>query len=95
MLSLQDYISLAPDTEKKRVLADQWSEATTHNSIHCTCGLQRALPLAFRCLYCGQFYCARCAEVHFGQTIQEWIEAKRIAKRKEIEARRQSSTADH
>jgi hypothetical protein len=84
--SLEEYVMRA-DSEKAAVLRDQWSEAVECGSIHCTCGLQRALPLAYRCLYCGQYFCGPCAEKHFGQTLQEWIEAKRIEKRRELEQR--------
>jgi len=84
MLSLEDYVFLADNEDKRKVLRDQWSEATERGSVHCTCGLQRALPLAFRCLYCGQWFCGRCAEQHFGQTIHEWIEARRNSQNAEV-----------
>ena len=84
--SLEEY-AMRADSEKASVLRDQWSEAVECGSIHCTCGLQRALPLAYRCLYCGQYFCGPCAEKHFGQTLQEWIVARRIEKRRELEQR--------
>lgn len=31
----------------------------------------RTIALAFRCLYCGVFFCATCAEIHFGMTQQQ------------------------
>lgn len=85
-LSLDEYVARA-DKEKGRVLRDQWHEAVSLGSIHCTCGLQRALPLAYRCLYCGEYFCGQCAEKHFGQTVQEWILAKRSEKRRELAQR--------
>ena len=88
---LQSYVARAEGSEKKRVIADQWSEATAQNSITCTCGLQRALPLAFRCLYCGQYYCHRCAEIHFGQTLAEWVGKKRIERRECLSAQNTKS----
>lgn len=38
----------------------------------CHCGLKIYLPLAFKCLYCGEYYCQPCAEEHFGETREEW-----------------------
>lgn len=87
MPALVDYLSRASELEKKRLLQKQWAEANESATIHCACGQKRALVVAFRCLYCGLWFCARCAEKHFGQTIQEWIVEKRIARRRELEAR--------
>ena len=42
----------------------------------CECGLTLPLRFAFRCLYCGQFYCARCAGEHFGATRAQYYERK-------------------
>lgn len=38
------------------------------------CGCQKKVPImhAFRCLYCGEWYCQTCAEDHFGMTREEW-----------------------
>lgn len=78
---LQSYIARAEGEEKKRIIADQWSQAVSQNTITCACGLERALPLAYRCLYCGQYYCHRCAEVHFSKTLAEWVAEKRTERR--------------
>jgi len=94
MACLEEYIDRTSDLEKKKVLRDQWSEACEQGSIHCACGLQRALPLAYRCLYCGQYYCGQCAEIHFGQTVRQWIESKRVEKRKELMARKQNTRVE-
>ncbi|VUD48583.1 hypothetical protein TDB9533_01262 [Thalassocella blandensis] len=43
-----------------------------HLKIRCPClKLVRWID-AFRCLYCGIFYCRTCAEKHFGQTVEEY-----------------------
>jgi len=83
--SLEEYLIRADNTEVKRILKDQWNEAVSGGSVHCTCGLQRALPLAYKCLYCGVYFCARCAEKHFGKTIKDWIYEKRVKRRLEIQ----------
>lgn len=73
--------------EKKAVLIAQDKQAREDQSITCGCGWKRWIAYAYRCLYCGEWYCAPCAEIHFGQSIEEWTIEKRIAKRLEIQAR--------
>ena len=38
----------------------------------CHCGQLIYWLNAFRCLYCGEYYCQPCAEKHFEQTREEW-----------------------
>jgi ferredoxin-thioredoxin reductase catalytic subunit len=76
MPGVNEYISWTDDTAKKKLLHDQHAEAMESNTIHCPCGQIRAMVKAYRCLYCGVYFCAPCAEVHFGQTIQQWREKK-------------------
>lgn len=38
----------------------------------CFCGLIIYWLNAFRCLYCGEWYCQKCAEEHFGKTREAW-----------------------
>lgn len=40
--------------------------------VRCYC--QRKVPphQAYKCLYCGEWYCQPCAEAHFGQTIAHY-----------------------
>ena len=38
---------------------------------HKNCGKQVSIEYAFRCLYCGFWFCRACAEVHFGMTREE------------------------
>ena len=63
------------DTEKRTRVAAQVREATYkgYDVQYVTCGCSRRLPLrfAYRCLYCGEWYCQRCAERHFGKTREE------------------------
>lgn len=80
---MQDYLCRADDAKKER-LKIQRSQAFEHETITCNCGQLRHLTHAFRCLYCGEWYCSRCAEEHFGQTIQQWIEKKRLEKWNEL-----------
>ncbi|HEX8556697.1 MAG TPA: hypothetical protein VF668_01270 [Pyrinomonadaceae bacterium] len=52
-------------------LRGQWESAVERQEIRCPCGQLRALELAFRCLYCGIYFCLACAEEHFGETRRE------------------------
>jgi len=42
------------------------------------CGCLRKLQMyeAYTCLYCGESYCATCAEIHFGKTRAEYQKEK-------------------
>ena len=91
-VALQDYVLRATDQEKQLRLHKQWKQACEDYTITCCCGQLRHISLAFRCLYCGEWYCQNCAETHFGQTVQEWVEKKRIERRREIEALRMPNT---
>lgn len=67
-----EYIERARTPEKKARLKAQWYQAVHDHVITCCCGQKRALELAFRCLYCGEWYCFNCAQLHFGVTVAEW-----------------------
>jgi len=41
---------------------------------HKGCGKWVRIDFAYKCLYCGFWFCAACAEVHFGKTREEHIE---------------------
>lgn len=60
-------------SENKETLISQEKQAREDNSITCGCGWKRWIGYAYRCLYCGEWFCAPCAEKHFGQTIEEWV----------------------
>lgn len=57
------------DVRAKRVtVGTQMREAWKYSRVTCGCGITIKLVFAFRCLYCGEFYCGKCAEIHFGKT---------------------------
>lgn len=41
-------------------------------TVTCPCGKERAALLMYRCLYCKVYFCDRCAEDHFGKTVEEY-----------------------
>jgi hypothetical protein len=36
--------------------------------VTCICGHNFPLQIGYRCLYCGEYFCLKCAESHFGKT---------------------------
>jgi hypothetical protein len=59
----------AADVEAKRAAVRRQLHQVKHYAkVTCGCGLTLSVMYSFRCLYCGEFYCQRCAEVHFGKT---------------------------
>jgi hypothetical protein len=59
----------AATLDKQSFVARQFQQAKGASpSVDCECGLRLPLRFMYRCLYCGQFYCQSCAEVHFGKT---------------------------
>lgn len=89
MPALVDYLELADSEEKKALLRSQWAEAVAPaRRVTCACGQPRSLELAYRCLYCGAWFCVPCAEAHFGQTMLEWKQKKRAERRQTYECTR-------
>lgn len=43
-----------------------------HFKIRCVCLKLTPMKYAYRCLYCGIFYCRTCAEQHFGKTVAQY-----------------------
>jgi hypothetical protein len=86
MSSMDEYVGRA-DPAKAERLCRQWGEAISSGEITCLCGWKRSLVMAYRCLYCGEWFCAPCAEKHFGQTILDWVKQKRRERRAELEAK--------
>lgn len=41
-------------------------------TISCECGRAYLSDEMFRCLYCGERFCVKCAEFHFGKTREEY-----------------------
>lgn len=61
--------------EKAEFVMNQLREIkNSRPKVTCNCGTLIYWFNAFRCLYCGEFYCQSCAEEHFGKTRKEWIE---------------------
>lgn len=65
-LSKEDFISYQQGLAKKPY----------PTRIVCGCGNIRPIRFLYRCLYCGEYYCYQCAEVHFGKTVKQYNEEK-------------------
>lgn len=40
--------------------------------VMCGCGKILEVRRSFRCLYCTEYFCKECAEIHFGKTVQQF-----------------------
>jgi hypothetical protein len=70
---LNDLLCLNDTAKKAEFVAAQWKQAKGPQSdVTCGCGLKLPLRFAFRCLYCGEWYCQTCAEKHFGKTREQY-----------------------
>lgn len=82
---LDDYINRKSKPWEKALIATQHREVRARNVCTCECGEFIFMEDAYKCLYCGVFLCRACGEIHFGKTVQQWIEEKRAECRLEAE----------
>ena len=68
---------MTEDDIKRAFVRKQFTEAKGDCNVTCGCGLRLPLRFAYRCLYCGEFYCQSCAEEHFGKTRDEYFKDKK------------------
>ena len=70
-------LCLDDTAQKAAFVAAQWKQAKgPQPDVTCGCGLKLPLRFAYRCLYCGQWYCQTCAEQHFGKTREQYNSEK-------------------
>ena len=57
--------------EQVDLILDQEKLGMAVTKVKVRCGCHKLLPLIYmyRCLYCGLYYCKKCAEVHFGMRV--------------------------
>ena len=57
-----------------RFIAEQEGDEipAKHLKVRCPCLKLVKWSYAYRCLYCGVFFCKECAEEHFGKTVDEY-----------------------
>ncbi len=78
------YLARAESSEVELALRRQWDSANRHGVVMCgDCGIGRHLTVAFRCLYCGLWFCGPCAEAHFGKSVREHFEERQRRKERE------------
>jgi hypothetical protein len=58
--------------ECRVIMQRQFRELMNGNSANVTCGCGRTLPVrfAYRCYFCGLWFCPGCARLHFGERPQ-------------------------
>lgn len=86
MSSLSYYKERAASEVTRGILIRQHTEQQSGVITCAGCDWRRHLTMAFRCLYCGLYYCQACAEIHFGMTVQDWMVERRGERRRELEA---------
>ena len=59
---------------KLHVVAKQTKQAMDklRPFVRCECQQKLWMQNAYKCLYCGEWYCKPCAETHFGKTVAEY-----------------------
>lgn len=67
-VSQEDYI------KKFQFIYQQTKEMTdpVRPFVRCGCGKKLWPHQAYKCLYCGEWYCKQCAEEHFGKTVAQY-----------------------
>lgn len=50
---------------KRVTVRKQYEEIFASNTVTCSCGKGLDLKSAFKCRWCGEYYCAKCGEEHF------------------------------
>lgn len=63
------------DVHTQRLLLKQAAEMDIAGATQCGCGKPINAVNSFRCVYCGQFLCVSCAEIHFGLTREDYDKA--------------------
>ena len=71
------YHDAVTEDEHAQFVDIQQESAKEEGLITCVCDSEISLYEAYRCLYCGIWWCEPCAEEHFGQTISEYHSNKR------------------
>ena len=58
-----------------------WGIAADKTTVKCGCHKKVKLIYAYRCLYCGIWYCRDCAQEHFGYKVTSayWLKNRGIA----------------
>ena len=59
------------EQETRKLMRRQFDQAKG-NAVSCECGMTMPLRFAYRCLYCGVFFCQACAEIHFGKSRKQY-----------------------
>lgn len=67
-----DSDNISDQQEHETVVQDAAGVTVRLATITCRCGWKRAIVKMYKCLYCKEWMCEHCAEVHFGKTRAEY-----------------------
>ena len=58
------------------VVYSQTNQLQKMRIVRCACSEWLKITHFYRCLYCNECFCAKCAETHFGMTREQWTTNK-------------------
>ena len=53
--------------------------------VRCCCFKKLKPHQAYKCLFCGEWFCKECAELHFGKTVEQYRKEHPIEALKEVQ----------
>jgi predicted nucleic acid binding AN1-type Zn finger protein len=62
------------DQDKAKRVIKQFTQAKYELPTMIDCACSRRIPIRFmyKCYYCGEYFCEKCAEVHFGKSRKDY-----------------------
>lgn len=92
--AFQFYLEISTSDLERNKLSQQDIDIKYCNLLQCYCNNRHPLDQMYRCLYCGVYFCFKCAEEHFGQTVEEWVENRDDETKKRQIRKTENTTRD-
>ena len=74
---------LRPLVRARCLRTGSFRTAKDQYKIRCGCNRVVVFWMMYRCLYCGEYYCKSCGEIHFGRRVPTWQESQQQEERKD------------
>lgn len=73
-----DYIKQSErhDPDKAKRMMRQYAQLWATAEVTCACGVVCHFMSSYRRLYCGEFFCLLCGQIHFGHTQRDWMKER-------------------
>jgi hypothetical protein len=62
------------DQVREILWAQAWEVMSCKTRVTCPCGFKTTMNYAYRCFYCGVYFCRKCAERHFKKEVKQMDE---------------------